>query len=312
MAALYQTGAKMRFKEFDLLEAAKPGMYAVGDSHAAGVASADKRWTNYARVGAKASDMSVPNDIAPGSIVILSAGHNDSTGTNNTPEEIASRVLSLVDDVLSKKARVYFLLFPTGRGPTAKRNEDVRMAIYDKIKSKASVVFNLDKGTLSRDGIHLTSSDYRSIGEYVSPSSKAAQPIKGGAGKGATVSPSEVASYLSSKGLDQNHVLGILANIKGESGFNAGVIGDKGTSGGLFQHHADRLRNMVGYAGSDWKTDWRSQVDFALSEPAGKQYVQTTFSSPQEATAWWVKYFERPANIPAATNTRIGFLKSFA
>lgn len=301
----------MRFREFDLTEGSKPGMYAVGDSHAAGVASVDKRWTNYARVGAKSTEISIPNDIAPGSVVILSAGHNDSTGTNRTPDEIASQVSSLVDDALSKKLRVYFLLFPTGRGSTAERNDAVRMAIYQKIKSKVSVVFNLDKGTLSRDGIHLTSSDYRGIGEYVSPSTKAAPIIKGGAGKGATVSPSDVSSYLSSKGLDNNHVLGILANIKGESGFNAGVIGDKGTSGGLFQHHADRLRNMVGYAGSDWKTDWRSQVDFALSEPAGKQYVQTKFSSPQEATAWWVKYFERPANIPAAINTRVGFLRSF-
>ena len=309
----------MRFEEFKLFEAGSPGLYVVGDSHAAAIAHMDSRWLNKARNGAKTSDIgaNVLTDIPAGSTVIISIGHNDSTGTKQTPEEIASKVDSVVSEAVSKKLKVYFLLFPTGNGPTAARNEEVRMAIYRRIKSKVNTVFNMDKGTLSQDGVHLTSGDYKGIGEFVAPSAQTPSAtqgrlnIKGTGGKGATVNPSEVASFLKSKGLDNNHVLGILANIKGESGFNAGVMGDKGTSGGLFQHHADRLRNMVGYAGSDWRTDWQSQVNFALSEPAGREYVKQEFSSPQEATAWWVKYFEKPANVQAAINTRVGFLRSF-
>jgi hypothetical protein len=68
---------------------------------------------------------------------------------------------------------------------------------------------------------------------------------------------------------------------------------------------------MVGYAGSDWRTDWQSQINFALSEPAGQAYVKQSFPTPQAATAWWVKNFEKPANPQAAINTRVGFLKDF-
>jgi hypothetical protein len=298
----------MRFKEF-ITEATKPGFFTVGDSHAAGIASVDKRWTNLAKIGAKSDEIvGMLSNVPEGSTIILSAGHNDSTGTNNTPEEIASKINGLINIASSKKLKVFFLLFPKGNGKARERNEEVRKAIYKVVSSKVSTVFNLDKGTLSQDGIHLTSADYKGIGEFVLPQQST---IKAKPGKGATVSPQEVASYLQSKGLDNNHVLGILANIKGESGFNAGVMGDKGTSGGLFQHHADRLRNMVGYAGSDWRTDWQSQINFALSEPAGQAYVKQSFPTPQAATAWWVKNFEKPANPQAAINTRVGFLKDF-
>ena len=307
----------MRFNEFKS-SAEKPGLYAVGDSHAAGVAAYDKRWINKAVAGVTSFDPSITSaidSIPEGSTIVLSAGHNDSTGSTKKPEEIATQVSSLVNQALLKKLKIFFLLFPSGEGTKKERNEEVRMAIYGRINSKVSTVFNLNKGALSKDGIHLEPKEYKGIGEYIVPANsrlagKVSPKIK--AGPGATVNPSEVSSYLKSKGLDDNHVLGMLANIKGESGFNAGVVGDHGTSGGLFQHHADRWRNMIGYAGSDWKTDWRSQIDFALSEPAGREYVKKQFSSPQEATAWWVKYFEKPANIPAAINTRVGFLRNFA
>lgn len=221
----------MRFNEFNEAGTDKPGLYTVGDSHAAGVAAADRRWINKAKVGAKSTDPSVSSsldDIPAGSTVIISIGHNDSTGSNRSPEEIASQVDSVVSGALQKKLKVYFLLFPTGNGPTSERNDAVRMAIYKQISPKVSTVFNLNKGALSKDGIHLNSNEYRGIGEYIIPSKAAGSTvnIKGGAGKGATVSPGDVSSYLRSKGMDDSHVLGLLANIKGESGFNAGVMGD--------------------------------------------------------------------------------------
>ena len=111
------------------------------------------------------------------------------------------------------------------------------------------------------------------------------------------VSQSAVKSYLSNK-MDQVHVAGIMANIQAESGFRPGVMGDRGTSGGLFQHHAERFRSMVAASGGQdgWKSNWKGQIDFALSEPAGKKYLNLKFNSPEQASKWWTLYFEIPAN----------------
>lgn len=133
--------------------------------------------------------------------------------------------------------------------------------------------------------------------------------------KGA-IAANQVSSYLASKGLDRIHILGILANIQGESGFAPGVLGDlkrgKYTSGGLFQHNGPRFKNMVNAVGSDWQTDWKGQIDFALSEPAGAKYIRTSFRTPQAATEWWTRNFEVPKYADADVQKRIGFLSHFA
>ena len=138
----------------------------------------------------------------------------------------------------------------------------------------------------------------------------------GGAGGYATgaenfVSSKEVYDYLKSKGLSQNHILGILANIQAESSFNAGAIGDSGTSGGLFQHHKERFSGMVSFAGKDWAKNWKKQIDYALREEPGKQYVSKEFKSAQEASAWFTLNFERPANKEQKARERLDNLKNF-
>lgn len=127
------------------------------------------------------------------------------------------------------------------------------------------------------------------------------------------VSPNEISSYLTSKGLDKNQVLGILANIKSESNFDAGAIGDNGTSGGLFQHHADRFAGMIAAAGGDnqWQQNWKAQIDYALSEPAGRQYIALRFTSPEQATEWWTRKFEIPANVDQQVALRQRNLTAF-
>jgi LysM repeat protein len=126
----------------------------------------------------------------------------------------------------------------------------------------------------------------------VGPSTKIKNPVN----------PNEIKSYLSSKGLDRNQVAGIMANIQAESSFDSGAIGDGGTSGGLVQHHDSkqdkRFSNMVKAAGGpdQWQKNWKGQLDFALSEPAGARYQNMTFPTPQAATTWWTIYFEIPAN----------------
>jgi len=306
----------MRFNEFRIVEDTQPGFYAVGDSHAEGISSSSSGWKNLGKKGLKSTDfsMSTLNNIPPGSTIALSLGHNDATGTNDSPEQIANRVSSIVDRALADKLKVYFVLFPTGNvKETAERNEAVRIAIYNQVRSKVSAVYDLNRGQSAADKIHASSSTYAALGNFITGSnisSASSATIK--SGKGATVSPSQVSSYLKTKGLDDNHVAGILANISGESGFRAGVLGDNNTSGGLFQHHAGRFANMVKYVGDDWRTDWQGQVDFALSEPAGQQYVRTRFARPQDASKWWTIHFEVPANKYVVAQSRAASLGNIA
>ena len=123
----------------------------------------------------------------------------------------------------------------------------------------------------------------------------------------ATATPAtakDIQAYLASKGLDGNQVAGIMANIKHESNFNPAAIGDSGTSGGLFQHHAERFSGMVQAAGPNWKTNWKGQIDYALAEQPGQQYRSIKFRTPEQAARWWTIYFERPANKYAQANIR--------
>jgi len=145
------------------------------------------------------------------------------------------------------------------------------------------------------------------------------EPGDGGAGgtggyaEGAEnfVSSKEVYAYLKSKGLSHNHAMGILANIQAESSFNAGAIGDSGTSGGLFQHHAERFEGMVAFAGKDWAKNWKRQVDYALREAAGKQYAQKQFNSPEEASEWFTLNFEKPEYKEQKAKDRLQNLQNF-
>jgi Putative peptidoglycan binding domain/Phage tail lysozyme len=111
------------------------------------------------------------------------------------------------------------------------------------------------------------------------------------------VSQSDISAELDkiAPGIDNIHKAGILANIQGESGFNSSILGDGGTSGGLFQHHGSRFKAMTS-AVPDWKTNWQGQIQYALSEPEAKGYLTTKFKNPQEASTWWVNNFEKTKN----------------
>lgn len=111
------------------------------------------------------------------------------------------------------------------------------------------------------------------------------------------VNKKELYEYLKAK-MSDIHSLGILANVQSESGFDSAAIGDNGTSGGLFQHHATRFTGLRSALGQDnWKTNWKGQVDYALSEKPGRDYLNKVFASPEQASEWWVRNFERPAQV---------------
>ncbi len=105
------------------------------------------------------------------------------------------------------------------------------------------------------------------------------------------------------RGLSDPHVQGILANIQRESEFNPAAMGDNGTAHGLFQHRLDRadaLKKTV----PDWQTNPLGQIDFALNEPEGKQYIAQKFPNAGAAAQWFTTNFERPANAQAEAATR--------
>jgi murein DD-endopeptidase MepM/ murein hydrolase activator NlpD len=131
---------------------------------------------------------------------------------------------------------------------------------------------------------------------------------------GGRVSPQAVYSYLKSKGMSHIHALGITANIKGESDFEIGV-GEKGNSKsgvGLFQYSNVRKPAFL-KAVPDYKKNWKSQIDYALNEDRAPEYLKKQFSSPEEASVWWMNNWERPADwVKSGRNKKHNeFIKSF-
>ena len=138
-------------------------------------------------------------------------------------------------------------------------------------------------------------------------SSAAGGPAPGinmGGGEGKT-SAGAVYKYLLSKGVSEVHAKGITVNIMRESGFKLGAHNpnDPGAgSFGLFQWNAGRADKMMA-AVPDWQTNWKGQIDYALSEDHGPRYLSTQFTSAGDAAYDWMKYWERPAESIQAKYT---------
>ncbi len=127
-----------------------------------------------------------------------------------------------------------------------------------------------------------------------------------------TVRAKEIYDYLRSKNIDHVHAAGIINNMKYESAFNSGAIGDGGTSGGLFQHHASRFTAMKNYVGDDWKTNWKRQIDFALTEGDMKTYLGRNFANARDASMGFTSDFERPANTAQTAAYRASTADGYA
>ncbi len=130
----------------------------------------------------------------------------------------------------------------------------------------------------------------------------------------------DIYNYLRTKhGVDHVHAMGILANIQGESRFRPGAYNDNdrgGPSGGLFQHHdkgwngAGRFSSMKKFVGSDWQSNWKGQIDYAMTEGEMKTYLSRSFTDEREAVRGFVYDFEKPLDKVGDSATRMGFLKS--
>lgn len=170
----------------------------------------------------------------------------------------------------------------------------------------------LSEGIASGENAPATGTQITDEGAY-EPSA----PYSGSGGQetsGGFVSPQAVYSYLKSKGMSDNHALGITANIKGESDFEIGV-GEKENSRsgvGLFQYSNVRKPAFL-RAVPDYKTNWKGQIDYAIGEGVSPQYFKTQFSSPEESAYWWMHNWERPdARVYRERNKKHNdFIKSF-
>ena len=119
------------------------------------------------------------------------------------------------------------------------------------------------------------------------------------------ISPQAVYNYLRSKGVSDTHAEGMVANIAAESSFRPWILGDNGTSGGLFQHHASRFSAMKSFVGKDWRENWKGQIDYALSEGDTKKYLGIQFKTSADASRWFTLNWERPADAKTKAEERI-------
>jgi hypothetical protein len=116
------------------------------------------------------------------------------------------------------------------------------------------------------------------------------------------------------KKLNDIQALGLMANIERESSFRPGIKEKGGTGHGLFQWSHGRIAPFI-RAVPDWQTNWKAQIDYALSEPESLsmvkpgEYASKTFASAQEAADWWMREWERPADIISGSRKHSGYLK---
>jgi len=126
------------------------------------------------------------------------------------------------------------------------------------------------------------------------------------------VSWEEIDKYLHRLGLDKIKRVGILNNIDSESKFNVSAYRENdrnGPSGGLFQHHDNIPRNEYRFTNMtkhvpDWQTNWKGQINYALSEPEGKKYIGMNFNNVEAATHYWTTNFENPAHAEREARLR--------
>jgi hypothetical protein len=138
----------------------------------------------------------------------------------------------------------------------------------------------------------------------------ASETSKSRAKDAGNVDPNEVLQYLMSKNISTNHALGMLSNMYYESLFDPTAMGDKGASAGLFQHHASRKDGLLKATNGDL-SNWKAQIDYALSEGASKKYLSRNFASPEEASHWFTYNWEAPSNKAEKAVQRQAWIKSF-
>lgn len=159
----------MRFNEFkSFLTEDKKKTYAIGDSHANAIAKAGG-FVNLSKDGRRVErpeNQAAVNQVLPGSVVVVSLGANNMLDENK--DSIADQIADLLQTLLSKKCKVYYILFAETDNPKyAKDRNRLRTAVQSAIPSSVHVI---DMGTLSiknGDGVHANGGWYNSTAQTI-------------------------------------------------------------------------------------------------------------------------------------------------
>lgn len=123
-----------------------------------------------------------------------------------------------------------------------------------------------------------------------------------------------VMARLMARGFTLEQAAGITANLQRESGFDAHIFGDKGTSFGIAQFRGDRLDNLKEFAGTNnlKEITFDKQLDFIsyelkTSEAKAKEMLDKA-KTPAEAGIAFSKGFERPYDPTGAEAAARGAL----
>lgn len=126
------------------------------------------------------------------------------------------------------------------------------------------------------------------------------------------VDPQLIYDALRARDVPHNHAMGILANMRAESGFDAGIQERHPIAGrggyGLCQWTGPRRRALERFAAGAGKElwDWEMQLDFLLAEHDTDHYLDRHFPNEESATEWFLTHWERPA--VNNTTARLRFL----
>ena len=159
----------MRFNEFkSFLTEDKKKTYAIGDSHANAIAKAGG-FVNLTKDGRRVErpeNQAAVNQVLPGSVVVVSLGANNMLDENK--DSVADQIADLLQTLLSKKCKVYYILFAETDNPKyAKDRNRLRTAVQSAIPSSVHVI---DMGKLSiknGDGVHANGGWYNSTAQTI-------------------------------------------------------------------------------------------------------------------------------------------------
>jgi hypothetical protein len=154
------------------------------------------------------------------------------------------------------------------------------------------------------------------------PPNQQITPVATGEAMAGSVDRGTVFNYLTGeKKLSRNQALGLMANIDRESSFRiAPPGGDGGNSFGMLQWNntygrSDLMKQNV----PDYQTNWKGQLDHALSQnqlpeynKATSDFLNTDWATPQAAGDAWMRNWEIPADPVAGSKKHAGFLSGYS
>ena len=151
------------------------GFFCVGDIHARLLRTfGGDPWQSYARDGRMSRDTVIIeniNRIKKGEVVVVSAGYNDTSRTNATPDEIAAKVKTILQASIARKHVISFLLFPRTTTVVQSRSDAVRNALVEVCNNLPEISI-VDLGDTSQfsmavDGETLTAASYIKISDGI-------------------------------------------------------------------------------------------------------------------------------------------------